>query len=193
MLILLTQVVFAQSFDFNSKGEKDANAILKKFVENNFYIDDVDTVAYFYDIFRDDKTVIIGIARSNIFYSLEGYKLIVLKEEEDGFKPVKCDVLFDNTQPLIFEKDRITYFKTIFYKNKKYSAHIKENEIKTIKTLNDKLTDRKVQSIEHLTQHSEGGSSNVLELTDFKTMPERKVKINYPNLDARVRNYLESR
>ncbi len=193
LLLLISQAVFAQSFNFNSVGEEDANGILKKFVENNFYLEDVDTVAYFYDVFQDNKPAIIGIAKSNIFYSLEGYKLIILKEEEDGFKPVKCDVLFDNTQQLILDKDKITYYKTVFYKNKKYNAHIKDNEIKTIKTINDKLTDRKVQNIESLTRHSENGLANNLELADFNATPQRAVKINYPNMDERVRNYLESR
>ena len=43
LLVVLSQIVFAQSFDFNSKGDSSANEILKNYVEKTYDIEDVDS------------------------------------------------------------------------------------------------------------------------------------------------------
>ena len=193
LFIILSQAVFAQTFDFNSKGVDSANKILEDYVEKEFQIDDAKATAYYFDVTGDNNQEVVGIIKTGIFYTLEGYKLIVLKKEDNEYKPIKCNVFFDNTKEIVFEKGKVTFYKTQFYKNKKYSASIKSDEIRTIKTVNDKLKDGKVQNIEKVTRHSTGRPVNNLELADFKTTPERRVKLSYPNMDIKVRNYLESR
>ena len=185
LLVLLFQAVFAQSFNFNSAGENSANKILKDYVKNQYEIEDADTVGYFLD-----SNQVIGIIKSGIFYNLEGYKLMLLKKENDEYKPIKCDVFFDNTRDIVVNNGKITYYKSIFYKNKKYSEYIRNDSIKTYKTVNDKLTDRKVQSIERVTRHDSGISANNLELTDFKTLPQKNINVKYNNLSERTKHYL---
>ena len=186
LLVVLSQIVFAHSFDFNSKGDTKAGDIIKKYLESKFELEDIDTVGYFWN----DK--IIGIAKHNSFYNLEGYKLIVLNNDED-YTPIKCDVFFDNTKEIIFSNDKIKFYKSVFYKNKKYSATIGKNRITTNKSINDKLTDRKTQSIEHLTRHTKAESVNYLDISDFKTDTERNINIKYNNLSERTKHYLDMR
>ena len=187
LLVVLFQCAFAQNFDFNSKGEEFANETLKNFIQNQFYIDDVDTVAYKYD------DMIIGIAKYNIFHTLGGYKLITLKQQYDGYKPIKNDIVFDNTLNFYIDSKKIKYQKTVFYRNKKYCAKIKNDEIVTRKSIFDRFTDRKVQNIEQLTTHTKNTNVNNLELSDFKTNPERSVNIKYNNLNEKTRHYIEMR
>ena len=191
LAVMLFSCAFAQNFDFNSKGEDEANIILKNYIQKEFDIDDFDTCAYFYDIDNDNTKEIIGIVKTNIFYTLEGYKLVVLKKISDNYEIIKSDVFFDNSQNLLIEGDKITYYKTIFYKNKKYSASIKNNEIKTSKNVGDKLTDKKVQNIEQLTRHTHNENVNNLELSDFKSAAQKNINLKYNNLSDRTKHYLE--
>ena len=93
---------------------------------------------------------------------------------------------------IVHQKDnKITYYKSVFYKNKKYSAYIRNSGIKTIKTPKDKLTDNKMKNIEQLTRHVHNENVNVVELSDFKTLPERNVDIRYRNLSDRTKHYLD--
>ncbi len=186
LLLVLFQCVFAQSFDFNSKGQDSANKILKDYILSKYEIDDdFDTIAFSFE----DK--IIGIVKLNAFYSLEGYKLIVLKKNENGFEAIKSNVFFDNSKILTVDNNKITYYKSVFYKNKKCNATIKNDEVKSLKSINDTITDRKVQNIEHLTRHVKNENVNNLELSDFKVNSQKKVNIRYNNLNDRTRHYLE--
>ena len=192
LLLILSECVFAQSFNFNASGDEKANDILKNYIQNEYDIEDVDSAAYFYDVDQDGEKDVLGIVKSNIFYNMEGYKLIVLKKEGNDYKHLKCDIFFDNTKDIVFEKDnKITYYKSVFYKNKKYSAYIRNSGIKTIKTPKDKLTDNKMKNIEQLTRHVHNENVNVVELSDFKTLPERNVNIRYRNLSDRTKHYLD--
>ena len=187
LLLILGQCAFAQSFDFNSSGDKNANKILKEYISTKYELDedDINTVAYIYD------NKILGIVKLSMFYNLEGYKLIVLKKTETDYKYIKNNIFFDNTKNLIIEDNKITYYKSPFYKNKEYTASIKEDEIKTYKSINDKLTDRKVKHIGHVTYHTKNENSNNIELSDFKVVPQKKVNIKYNNLNNRTKHYLE--
>lgn len=184
LLAVLFQIVFAQSFDFNSNGDNSANRILKDYVEKEFGLEDIDAVGYFWN----DKTV--GIIKHSSFYNLEGYKLIVLNNDEN-YTPVKCDIFFDNTKEIIFDDNKIQFYKSIFYKNKKYSATISNNKILTNKSLNDKFKDRKVQNIDQLTRHTKSDNIDYIEISDFKTDTEKNIKIKYNNLSDRTKHYLD--
>jgi len=184
LLVVLSQIAFAQSFDFNSKGDSAAGKILKNYIEKTYDIEDIDAIGYFWN----DK--IVGIVKHSNFYSLEGYKLIVLNNDENN-TPIKCDVFFDNTQEIIFNDNKVIFYKSVFYKNKKYSATVKKDEIKTNKSASDILKDRKVQNIEKLTKHSKTDKTNNIELSDFKTNTQRKVQIRYNNLSEKTKHYLD--
>ena len=186
LLAVIVQAVFANSFDFSTNGDADANKILQNYVQKEFDLEDVDAVGYFWD------NKIIGIIKHNSFYNLEGYKLVVLNNDEN-YTPVKCDVFFDNTKDIIFDNNKIKFYKSVFYKNKKYSAHIGKDKISTIKSVNDKLTDRKIQNIEKLTRHTSGQVARCVKLSDFKTDTERNVNIKYNNLSEKTKHYLDMR
>lgn len=184
LLVVLSQIVFANSFDFNSEGDTNAGQIIKNYVEKEFELEDIDTVGYFWN----DK--VIGIVKHNSFYNLEGYKLVVLNNDENH-TPVKCDVFFDKTRKIVFDNHKIKFYKSVFYKNKKYCATIGKDKITTNKSINDKLKDRQVQNIEQLTRHTKSGNFNYIEITDFKTDTEKNVRIRYNNLSDRTKHYLD--
>ena len=187
LLVVLCQCVFAQNFNFNSTGEKEANSIVENFIEQEFKIENSDIIAYKYN------DLIFAIVKNNLFYTLEGYKLLVLKLQDGEYKPVKSNVFFDNTANFSIDNNKITFHKTVFYKNKKSFAYIKDNEIKTHKSIQDYTTDRKVKNIEQLTRYRDDVKQNNIELTEFKTNTERKVKINYKNLNEKTKHYIEMR
>ena len=186
LLVVISQAVFAQSFNYSAQGDKNANEVLKNFIENEYSLENVQTVGYLYN-----NEYVIGIAKSNVFYTLEGYKLIVLKKGENGYTPVKCNVYFDNTKEVLIENNKITYYKSVFYKNRKYTAHIKNNEIKTLKSVQDKLTDKKVKKIENITSHKKNENQNNIELSDFKTNTQKNIRVKYNNLSDRTKHYLD--
>jgi len=187
VLVVLFQAVFAQNFDFTSNGNCDANDILRNYIENKYNIEDVDVCAYNYNGY------IFGIVKSNIFYSLEGYKLVILKKQDNDYVSVKSNIFFDNSKEFDINDNKITFYKSYFYKNKKCSALIRENEVKTIKTIGDNLTDRKVKNIQKLTVHTKNEKANNIELTDFKVNSQRNVNIKYNNLNEKTRHYIEMR
>ncbi|MBR2069784.1 MAG: hypothetical protein IJ877_08500 [Candidatus Gastranaerophilales bacterium] len=191
LLVVMSQCAYCANFNFNSNGDKEASAILKNFVENKFEIEDVNATGYFYDINQDGQKDVIGIVKSNIFYTLEGYKLIILKNEQGNYTPIKCEVFFDNSKEISIDNNEINYYKTVFYKNKKCSADIKNDEVKIHKTIADKVTDKKVQNIEQLTRHGHYVNVNNLELSDFKAPVQKNVNVKYNNLSEKTKHYLD--
>ena len=79
LLAFLFQYAVAQDFDFNSRGMEEPNNILKNFIKNEYDIEDVDVIGYFWD------NKVLGIVKHNVFYTLEGYKLVVLEKNGDTY------------------------------------------------------------------------------------------------------------
>jgi len=185
LLVVLFQAGFAQNFNFASSGTDSANIILKNYIQKEYNIEDIDTVAYFYD------SKVIGIVKHGAFYNLEGYKLIVLDKTNNEYTPIKCDVYFDNTKEVLIENNKITFYKSYFYKNKKYKAAIKSNEITTHKFLNDIVADKKVRNIEQTIAHKKNDKINNIELSDFNINSQKNVVIKYNNLNDKTKHYLD--
>lgn len=193
VLLILLQVAYAQNFDFNTVGNKSANDILKNYLEKEYNIEDIDVCAFFYDINQNGNKDILGIAKTSIFHSLGGYKLIVLRNENSEYIAMNSNITFDNTKNVNIENNKVTYYKNEFYKNKKYSSIIKNNQIKTRKSAKDILTDKKIRNIQELTKHVNNDRINNLELSDFKTQKQRSVNIKYNNLNEKTKHYLDMR
>ena len=97
--------VQTKTFDFNGVGDENSNKILKEFVQTKMPEEDFQVISYFEDINNDNKAEIIGIVKSQYFYSLAGYKLFVLKENNSIWELFKSDVHFDNTQAFDIENN----------------------------------------------------------------------------------------
>lgn len=190
-VLLSISPVFAINYDFNKSGDTKANEILKEYITNKIPEFEGDVVGYFHDINEDNKNEIIGIVKSNLFYSLAGYKLVVLKENNSTWETIKNDIYFDITQSFEIENKKITYYHTIFYKNKKYTAKIKNNKITTNLGFLDVVSDKKAQNIEEITKLNETNERNDFIIEQFKAQNQRSVDINYKNLNDRTKHYLE--
>lgn len=189
-IFLLSLYANAQTFDFNKVGNIESNKILKEYISKKFPEFKGDIISYYTDIDEDNKNEIIGIMKTQYFYSLSGYKLLVLKQENNSWKSFKSDVYFDITQNFEIKNKKITYYKTIFYKNKKYTALIKKDKIKTQETLINLIDDKKVHNIEEITKFSETHEHNDFELENFHAQGQKNLQINYTNLDAKTKHYL---
>lgn len=177
------------SFDFNTTGNKDSNEILKTFASK---IDDkTQVVSYFYDIDNDNIDEIIGIVKSGYFYSLEGYKLFALRKNNNEWVAIKSDVYFDNTKNFEINKKKITFYKTIFYKNKKAKAKIKKDKIVTSKSLLAFFKNKKAHDIEEITKFSENNIHNDFEIENFHAEKQKTVDFHYTNLNDKTKHYLE--
>lgn len=182
----------ATILDFNDSGDNSSNQILKDFILKTDMIDETtEVISYFYDIDNDNKNEILGIIKSRYFYSLAGYKLFVLKENNSIWQPFKSDIYFDNSQTFEIKNKKITYHKSIFYKNKKRIAKIKTNKITTKKSFFDYFKNKKAKSIEEITQFNNNTPQNNFELENFNAQNQRDVKINYKNLSDRTKHYLD--
>ncbi|MBQ8634914.1 hypothetical protein IJ425_02020 [bacterium] len=181
----------ATTFDFNKEGNPQSNKILKDFISSTSLIDEnTKVVSYFNDINEDGKDEIIGIVKSQYFYSLAGYKLFALKNNDSKWEAIKSDVYFDNSQEFEIENKKITCHKTVFYKNKKLKAKVKKNKIATSKSLFDCFKNKKAQDIEEITKFDEGHTQNNFELENFHSQSQKNVEIHYNNLDEKTKHYL---
>lgn len=182
----------ATVLNFNGTGDNSSNQILKDLVSEKDIIDErTEVISYFYDINNDGKNEILGIVKSRYFYSLAGYKLFVLKENNSNWEQFKSDIYFDNSQTFEIENKKITYHKSVFYNNKKRTASIKSNKIVTRKSFFDCFKDKKAKSIEEITQFSNNSVKNNFELENFNAQTQRDVQINYKNLSDRTKHYLD--
>lgn len=182
----------ATVLNFNSTGDDSSNQILKDLISKRDIIDEkTEVISYFYDIDNDGKNEILGIIKSRYFYSLAGYKLFVLKENNSNWEQFKSDIYFDNSQTLEIENKKITYHKSVFYNNKKRTASVKSNKIVTRKSFFDCFKDRKAKSIEEITQLNNNNVKNNFELENFNAQTQRDVQINYKNLSDRTKHYLD--
>lgn len=191
LCLILISKVQAQTFDFNAIGDDDSNKILKEFIKPKISDDNFQVISYFEDINNDGTKEVIGIIKHKYFYSLAGYKLFVLKKNNSIWENFKSDIYFDNTQKFEIKNQKITYYKTIFYKNKKCIAKIKKNKIKTSKSLFGYFKDKQAQNIEEITKFSEGRIQNNLNIEDFHPQSQKSVNINYVNLNEKTKHYLD--
>ena len=108
-VLLSISPAFAINYDFNKTGDTKANEILKEYITNKIPEFEGDVVGYFHDINEDNKNEIIGIVKSNLFYSLAGYKLVVLKENNSTWETIKNDIYFFYSCPnTVFNSDLAT-------------------------------------------------------------------------------------
>lgn len=182
----------AAILNFNSTGNSSSNEILKNLILKNDLIDErTEVISYFYDIDNDGKNEILGIVKSRYCYSLAGYKLFVLKENNSIWEQFKSDIYFDNCQTFEIKNKKITYHKSVFYNNKKRIANIKSNKIVTKKSFLDCFKNKKAKSIEEITQFSDNNIKNNFELENFNAQNQKDVQINYKNLSDRTKHYLD--
>lgn len=168
VLLMLCTTCFAQTFDFNSKGEEDANEILKEYVEKNLEIEDADTVAYNYDVDSDGKKEVIGIVKAAPFYTPAGYQLFIIKKNGDDWQNVKSDIYFDNYKDLTVDSNEIKYQKSYFYKNKKYKAKYKKDEYITGKRLFDHFANKQANAVQYAAKIQTPHTSQVMDVEDLK-------------------------
>lgn len=188
---VLNLCVFAQSFDFSQNGNSEADAILKDYIQNEIENFHGDTTAYFYDIDNDGQNEIIGIVKSKLFYNLEGYNLVLLKNIENNWQRIQTNVNFDELQPFDITGNKITYHKSVFYKHKKYYATIKNGNIHNADSMKDLYKDKKIKSIERTVDIVEGQPKIEIDVNDIPCEVQRAVKIEYHNLSGRTKHYLD--
>ena len=124
-----------------------------------------------------------------------GYAILVAK---DSVKVDIKDSTIENYRYAIYVQPtsgeiKITnrYYHTIFYKNKKYTAKIKNNKIATNLGFLDVVSNKKAQNIEEITKLNETNERNDFIIEQFKAQNQRSVDINYKNLNDRTKHYLE--
>lgn len=183
----------AKNFDFSKKGNETSNKILEEFIKDDLNGYTASVVSYFCDIDKDNQNEIIGIIKSQIFYTPEGYHLVAIKKEGDKWILLNSDVKFDPFQKFSVENRKITYYKTIFYKNKKFKARVKKGNIRTAKSVSGFLFNRKAKSIARATNFVDSKTRNEIELSSIMPDNQRAVNIRYNNLTARTRHYLDLR
>lgn len=181
----------AQTFDFNKSGDVESNKILKEFLLKKAPESTAQVVSYFFDIDNDNKKEVIGIIKSQFAYSLAGYKLFALKEIDNNWQNFKTDIYFDTTQKFEIENKKITYHKTVFYKNKKCIAHVKKDKIATARLFLDMFKDKKAHNIEEITKFHEPVEHNDFEIENFHAQKQKNVNINYVNLNEKTKHYLD--
>ena len=193
ILAFLTYVnpVYSQTLNFTKNGNESSNEILKEYVLKKMPDFQGDVSSYFYDINDDGVKEIVGIIKTNLFYSLAGYKLVVLKNNNNVWNSFKNDIYFDINQNFEIKNKKITYYHSVFYGNKKYKAKIKKNKIVTSKHFFDFFKDKKAQDIEDVTKFVEVKEHNDFALEQFHSQGQRNVNINYTNLSDRTKHYLE--
>jgi len=181
----------AQTFDFNKVGDENSNKILKNFVLEKDPNSKASVVSYFCDVDNDGKKEVVGIIKSQFAYSLAGYKLFVLKENNGKWENFKTDVYFDIAQKFEIENKKVTYHKTIFYKNEKCKAKVKKDKIETTGLFLDCFKDKKAHNIEEITKFHEPIEHNDFVIEDFHSQSQRSVNINYVNLNEKTKHYLD--
>ena len=190
LFLMLFGIVNAQTFDFSKAGDKKANEIMADFVKQEMPEFYGDVVAYFYDIDSMGEDEILGIVKSKVFYTLKGYKLVVLKMDAGFWTTIENDIFFDPAQEFEVNNKKIIYHGSVFYKNRKYKAKIKNGKIKLHKSLSDRLFDRKAHNIEEITEFVHVKEKNVINFEQFPKSEQRNVNIHYENLHDKTKHYL---
>jgi len=185
-VLLFTALVapsFAQSFDFSKEGNEESNAILKEYIKGEIEGFHGSVVSYFYDIDKDGKQEIIGIVKSKLYYTLAGYNLVILKEDENGWGSMPTDIYFDDGLPFDISGNKISYHKTVFYKNKKAYATLNKNSgsYKAAVSIKNYYTNKKVKEIEEAINIGEGHPSVEVNESDFPTSEQGTFTISYPD------------
>lgn len=188
---VLNTGVFAQSFDFSKNGNSEADTILKNCIQNEIENFQGDTTAYFYDVDNDGQNEIIGIVKSKLFYNLEGYNLVVLKNNENDWQRIQTNVYFDELKPFDITGNKITYHKSVFYKHKKHTAVLKNGNIHAAASIKDLYQNKKVKGIEQAVDIVEGKPKIEVDISDIPCKVQRAVKIEYHNLSERTKHYLD--
>jgi len=181
LLVLLNAPVFAQSFDFSKEGDVEANEILKEAVKREIEGFHGGVVGYFYDINGNGKKEIIGIIKSKLYCTLAGYNLVVLEQNDDNWIMTSTNINFDATLPFDIERNKVTYHKSDFYKNKKTVATIKDNDFRAAVSIKEHYANKKLKGIEEATSIGEGHPSVEVDVNDFPECEQRAVNIEYPN------------
>ena len=170
--------VVAQSFDFLSKGDINANLALKNYLSEITNRDDFDTVAFYHN------NNLVGMAKLGNFHTLSGYKLFVLKDD----KELKSDIYFDNTKNVDITGNKITYYKSDFYKSKKYSAKIGSNKVTTRLSFFDFFKNKKLQRIAKATEFSQNCNQNIFEISDFKANAQKSYILQYSATNEKLKH-----
>ena len=189
--LLITNSAFAYTLDFSKAGNSSSNDILKNYILEKMPDFEGDVVSYYCDIDKDSKNEILGIAKSNLFYSLAGYKLFALKEDNSAWKVLKNDIYFDLASEFEANNKKIIYHHSVFYKNKKYKAKVKKNKITTTKSFFDLFADKKAHDIEEVTKFTQVNEHNDFQIEQFQAHEQKSVDINYVNLNEKTKHYLE--
>jgi len=186
------QISFAQVFNFSNSGQENANEIMFNYIQEKIQAPIHDVIAYFYDIDNDNEEEIIGIVKNKHFYSLAGYNLVILKKQDDDYQNIQTDIYFDDTKPLEIDNKKITYYKSVFYKHKKYSAkYNNNNEVTSDIVIKDFFTDKKVKAISEITKPQNNLNINIVSVNDLYPDIQRNVNIKYGNLSQRTKHYLD--
>lgn len=178
----------AQTFDFSKAGDEKSNKIFKEFMIEEIPEVRPDFVSYFCDIDNDGTLEIIAIIKSNLFHTLKGYNLLVLRPKTSEF--IKTDVFFDNSEPLEITDSRIFYHAGDLYDNKRFEAEFVNNQTVTYTTLSDKRKHKKINKIQNVTEFDIQSVKNEIPLSDLKGSEQKNIRIKYNNLSPKVKHYL---
>ena len=184
---------FAQAevvFDFSKSYNVEASSILNEYVQQFTRIYCPEARAIFYDIDNDSKKEIVGYAKNGSFYNLKGYRLLILKEAADDdeintitiddkkWKMVPSDVYFEPDLPLTIDGDKVTFKHAHFYNNKKQSAKIL---VDTLKTRQDfgAIDSNRARKIAETIEFTNNNLNNSININEFNGAIQRQVKIYY--------------
>ena len=181
----------ATTFNFQKQNISKSNDIIREFTPKDIVNEKTQIISYFCDIDNDNKDEIIGIIKASYFYSLEGYKLFVLKRNGSSWENMKSDIYFDNNQNIEIKNKKITYYKTVFYKNKKCKAKVKKDKIVSSKSLFSCFKNKKAHDIEEITKFQQTNIHNDFELENFHAHKEKTIDVHYNNLNPRTKHYLD--
>ncbi len=189
--------VFAKdevTFDFSKNYDKDASEILTEYVEQFTKIFCPEAKAEFYDIDNDNKKEIVGYAKNGTFYSLEGYRLLILKESDKNedtntitindkhWKMVPSDIYFEPDLPFKIDGDKITFKQTHFYKHRKQSAKIGQSSLKTRQDFSS-INAKRVKKIAETIEFTNNNVQNNININEFSGSTQKNVNIFYSTLN----------
>ena len=191
LLVFLNAPVIAQTFDFTKSGDEASNDILKNCVSSEIEGFHGDVVSFFYDIDNDNKNEIIGIVKSRTFYTLEGYNLVVVEEDEGGWQMLPTNIYFDETQPLEIKDSKISYHKTVFRRDRKTSASVRNSHYKAAASIKGYYANKKMSEIDEALTVGEGHPSIEINVEDFPECEQKSFEISYPDGYEKPKYYIE--
>ena len=182
---------YCATYNFSAQGDISANQILEEFANNNIENFKGDIISYYHDIDGDNIPEVVGIIKSNLFYNIEGYKLIILKKEADTWHLTDNEIYFDNTKSININKNIAEYYKSSihnFTKSKKHQSRISN---KISKNTTASVITRKSRGTQKLMLVSEGTSGVEIDLEAITPEVQKAVIIDYKDLSKRTKHYLE--